>query len=133
MTKSDQRREIKRTVKQNAPPMGVYQIRCRANGRVYVAGSRNLDGERNSRLFQLKMGKVVFSRELQKDLDEYGAKEFEFAALAVLDPPKRGEDVEAALAALELEWLERLQPFGEKGYNSERAYRRRLEGLPARV
>ena len=129
MTQSDQRREIKRAVKQSAAPMGIYQIRCQSNGRVYVAASRNLDGERNSRLFQLRMGKVVFSPELQKDLDVHGPKDFVFEVLAELAPPKPGVDPERALAGLELEWLERLQPFGAKGYNSERKYRRERERL----
>jgi len=127
MTKSDPRREIKRAVKESAAPMGIYQLRCTTNGRVYVAASRNLDGERNSRLFQLRMGKVVFSPELQKDLDEYGARAFAFEVLAELEPPQQGRDPERALAELELEWLQRLQPFGARGYNSERKYRRERE------
>lgn len=129
MTRNDMRREIKRAVKQSAAPMGIYQLRCTENGRVYVAASRNLDGERNSRLFQLRMGKVVFSPELQKDLDAHGAKAFVFEVLAGLKPPKPGNDPERALAKLELEWLEKLQPFGEKGYNSERKFRRERERL----
>ena len=132
MLKSDQRREIKRTVKQIAPTMGIYQIRCQANGRIYVCASRNLDGERNSRPFQLRMGKAVFSRELQRDLEQYGAKVFEFSVLAVLKPPEPGEDIARALAALECEWLEKLQPFGEHGYNSELGYKRSLERLRER-
>jgi DNA-binding HxlR family transcriptional regulator len=132
MPKSDQRRQIKRTVKQKAPTMGIYQIRCQANGRIYVGASRNLDGERNSRLFQLRMGKVVFSRELQGDLEQYGAEAFEFSVLAVLKPPEAGEDVARALAALECAWLEKLQPFGEHGYNSELGYRRSQERLRER-
>jgi DNA-binding HxlR family transcriptional regulator len=127
MAKNDPRREIKRAVKQSTPPMGIYQIRCSVNGRSYVAASCNLDGERNSRLFQLRMGKVVFSPELQKDLAAFGPQAFEFEVLAVLEPPEPGRDPERALAALELAWLEKLRPFGERGYNSERKYRREQE------
>jgi hypothetical protein len=129
MQSKTQRAEIKRAYKQSAPEMGVYQIRNQANGKIYVASSRNLEGERNSRLFQLRMGKIVFSRELQKDLAEYGAKSFAFSVLAVLEPSKPGADVERALAELELAWLEKLQPFGERGYNNARAYRRSRERL----
>ena len=131
MPKSE-RTEIKRACKQNAPGMGVYQIRSRANGRIYVAASRNLEGERNSRLFQLRMGKAVFSRELQEDLKRYGADNFEFSVLAVLEPPEPGASVERALASLELEWLEKLQPFGERGYNNATAYRRSAQRLQGR-
>jgi DNA-binding transcriptional regulator YhcF (GntR family) len=111
------RSEIKRLYKQNAPDMGVYQIRNSANGKIYVAGSRNLEGSRSSRMFQLRMGKSVFSRELQKDLSEFGADSFEFSVLAVLERPKPGESIDQALAALVLQWLNKLQPFGERGYN----------------
>ncbi len=127
------RAEIKRTFKQNRPPMGVYQIRNTANGKVFVGSSRNLEGTRNSRLFQLRMGKIVFSRELQKDLDEFGAESFEFSVLGVLENPDRGKDIEHSLAALELHWLEKLQPFGERGYNSFKAYQRDANRLRIQV
>jgi len=123
------RRALKQAARQQAPEAGVFQILCKANGRIYLCGSRNLAGERNSRLFQLRMGKVVFSRELQQDLERYGAESFEFSVLATLAPPGPGEDVERTLAALELHWLEKLQPFGERGYNSARKFRRELERL----
>jgi len=123
------RSALKRAIKQQAPEAGVFQIRCRENGRIYLGSSRNLSGERNSRLFQLRMGKVVFSRELQQDLERYGAESFEFSVLETLAQPEPGEDAERALARLELRWLEQLQPFGERGYNSARKYRRDLEQL----
>ncbi len=132
MQEKARRAEIKRAASQNAPPIGVFQIRNRQNGRIYVAASRNLEGERNSRLFQLRMGRIVFSRELQEDLKHYGAENFEFSVLAVLDRPDPEEPAEQALAALELQWLEKLQPFGERGYNSERGYQRSLERLKNR-
>lgn len=132
MQNKTKRAEIKRTFKQNAPEMGVYQIRNHVNGKIYVASSRNLEGERNSRLFQLRMGKIVFSRELQQDLKQYGADNFTFSVLAVLKPPEPAADVEKALAALELKWLEKLQPFGERGYNNAKAYQRNVERLKNR-
>jgi hypothetical protein len=130
------RSEIRRLYKQNQPDMGVYQILNRVNGRIYVGSSQNLAGTRTSRMFQLRMGKVVFSRELQKDLNEFGAASFEFSILGILDRQEAGDHVEQSLAALQLHWLEKLQPFGESGYNSVRAYQRelnRLQGLPQQV
>ena len=127
--KMNHRKEIIRSFKQNLPEMGVFQIRCKTNGKIYLAASRNLEGERNSRLFQLRMGKIVFNQELQRDLVQFGADTFEFSVLAVLDPPKPGGNSELLLTALELHWLEKLQPFGEHGYNSEKAYQRIKERL----
>lgn len=121
---TDDRKAMKRQYLQTRPDMGVYQIRNTTNGRVYVGSSRNLEGTRTSRQFQLRMGKVPFSRELQRDLDEFGAASFEFSVLAVLDKPAQGEDMEQSLITLYLHWLTKLQPFGERGYNSARSYER---------
>lgn len=124
-----ERKESIRAFKEKRPAMGVFQLRCKNNDRRYVAASRNLEGERNSRLFQLRMGKIVFSRELQADLQKYGADNFEFSVLAVLEPPRSGESTERKLAALELHWLEKIQPFGERGYNSRRRFERDRDNL----
>lgn len=127
--KKSVRADLKRLCKENVPDMGIYQLRNKVNDRIFVERSKNLAGSRNSRLFQLRMGKAVFNRELQKDLNAYGAESFEFSVLAVMDRPEAGEDAAWSLAALELHWLEKLQPFGERGYNNARAYERDKERL----
>jgi DNA-binding HxlR family transcriptional regulator len=124
MSKEAKRAEIKRIYKQNSPAMGVYQILNVVNGKIYIDSSANLEGARNSRMFQLKMGKIVFSRDLQKELNEYGPDSFEFSVLEHLEKPEPGADAERLLAELELKWLEKLQPFGERGYNSARGFQR---------
>jgi hypothetical protein len=126
MPKDSKRADLKRLYKQSAPDMGIYQIKNRVNGKIYIDSSTNLEGTRNSRLFQLKMGKIVFSRELQKELNEFGADSFEFSVLGVLDKPEPGDSVERLLAALELHWLDKLQPFGERGYNRAKAFERNM-------
>ncbi len=132
MLKRSVRSMAKRMYRQNRPDMGVYQIRNTANGRIYVGSTTNLDGIRNSRLFQLRMGKVVFSRELQKDLDQFGAGSFEFSVLEVLQTAESAHNSERSLVALYARWLEKLQPFGERGYNSSKAYQRDLNRLKNR-
>lgn len=123
--KGDERAEKKRLYKQqHNPDMGVYQIRNRVNGRIFIDSSKNLEGTRTSRMFQLRMGKIVFNPELQKELNEFGANNFEFSVLEVLPKPKPGDNVEQLLTALKLHWQEKLQPFGEKGYNSLKGYLR---------
>ncbi len=129
MPKESRRADIKRLYKQSAPDMGIYQIKNKINGRIYIDSSTNLEGTRNSRLFQLKMGKIVFNHELQKDLNEFGADNFEYSVLDVLEKPEPGDNVERQLAALELHWLEKLQPFGERGYNSAKAFERNMAQL----
>ncbi|MDD2853561.1 MAG: metalloregulator ArsR/SmtB family transcription factor [Desulfuromonadaceae bacterium] len=129
MPKDSTRADLKRLYKQNTPNMGIYQIKNKANGKIYIDSSTNLDGTRNSRMFQIKMGKIVFSRELQKDVTAFGADSFEFSVLDVLDKPEPGDNVKRLLAALELHWLEKLQPFGERGYNSAKAFERNMQEL----
>jgi hypothetical protein len=131
VNKGDNRAQIKRLYKQSAADMGVYQIRNTVNNRIFLECSKNLEGTRNSRLFQLKMGKIVFNRELQKDLTAFGAGSFEFSVLEVLGPPQPGENVDRLLADLELQWLEKLQPFGERGYNSLKGFQRKNGELPS--
>lgn len=126
MRKETDRAAIKRIYKQNSPEMGVYQIRNTSNGKIYVGSSQNLEGTRNSRLFQLRMGKIVFSRELQNDLSQYGADCFEFSVVDVLKEPEPEVNVERLLSALELHWLDKLQPFGVRGYNSEKGFQRAI-------
>ncbi len=129
MKKESKRAEIKRTYKQNIPDMGIYQIKNKVNGKIYIDSSKNLEGTRNSRLFQLKMGKIVFNRELQKELNEFGADGFEFSVIDVLDDLEPGDNIDRMLASLELHWLDKLQPFGERGYNSLKGFQRNMGQL----
>ena len=122
--KVNERAELKRMYKQSRPDMGVYQIRNKINGKIFIDCSKNLDGSEKSRMFQLKMGKIVFSPGLQKDLNEFGADNFEFSVLEVLPVPALGDNVERLLLALKLRWQEKLQPFGDGGYNNIKGYQR---------
>lgn len=122
--KNTERAEKKRLYKQNTPDMGVYQILNKVNGKIYIDSSKNLEGTRTSRIFQLRMGKIVFNHELQKDLNEFGVDKFEFSVLDVLSKPEPGDNIERLLTALKLHWQEKLQPFDERGYNSRKGYDR---------
>ena len=55
-----------------------------------------------------------------------------FSVLEALDRTEPGENNDRSLAALYLRWLEKLQPFGERGYNSAKAYQRDANRLRSR-
>jgi hypothetical protein len=58
------------------------------------------------------------NKALQQDWNEYGEQKFVFEILetvTVKDDPNFNLSDELTL--LEMIWLEKLQPFGEKGYN----------------
>ena len=61
---------------------------------------------------------------LQQDWNTYGADAFIFEVIDQLEAAQgvggdhRPEDLAGELAELERLWLDKLQPYGEKGYNS---------------
>lgn len=113
------RAELKQAYKENPPPMGVYAVRNRANGKVLVGTSLNLPGMLNRIRFTLELGSYRTHPALQEDWNRYGADSFSFETLDVLPPSKEpGADPKEELAVLESLWLDRLRPYGEAGYNA---------------
>ncbi|WP_257461404.1 GIY-YIG nuclease family protein [Archangium lipolyticum] len=111
------RAEMKRAYKEKPPPMGVYIIRNRTNGKVLVGSGLNLPGMLNRVRFELELGSCP-NRELQEDWRRHGADSFSFEQLDILEPPEEpGVDLKEELRVLEALWLDRLRPYGEAGYN----------------
>lgn len=112
------KKNLKITYKFADRPMGVYQIKNRANGKVLVGSSMNLDGRRNRFGFEVKHGSIANDRAIRQDWEQYGAENFEFEVLELLKPgDDPDQDYRGALAALEQAWLDKLQPYGDRGYN----------------
>src|SRR5262249_47815071 len=100
--------------------MGIFQIRNLANEKVMVGSSLNLPGALNLNKFQLVMGNHQ-NRKLQADWQAFGAEQFVFEILDELSATEGAEqDYKADLAFLEEFWLEKLQPYGERGYNEKK-------------
>jgi group I intron endonuclease len=114
------KKELKAKYKQTPPPMGVFQIRNLANEKVFVGSSLNLVGIFNRHEFQLKMGGHP-NKSLQKDWNEFGGENFAFEVLEEVFPRENpGYDYKSDLEVLEDLWLEKLEPYGEKGYNERK-------------
>ncbi|KEO81240.1 DUF2087 domain-containing protein [Tumebacillus flagellatus] len=119
-TEMDKKAQMKWEYKNTRRPVGVYQVKCLANGKVYVGSSPNVDGMINRIKFELKT-KMNRLPKLQADYDKYGADQFVFEVLELVKPESEGpqdtvaEGEQAKL--LEAKWLEKLQPYGENGYN----------------
>jgi group I intron endonuclease len=114
------KKEVKRQYKQNPPDMGIYQIRNMVNGKILIGCSNNLNGKLNSHRFQLSNGFHI-NAELQKEYKQYGEENFVFEIIDKLEPkddPAYSYDDD--LCTLEELWLEKLQPYGEKGYNKKK-------------
>jgi len=98
--------------------MGIYQIQNMKNGKLFIGSAKDLRGIINSNRFQLKSGRH-FNMELQKDFNETGENNFSFAIVDHLKPKEElNYDYTEELKVLEEMWLEKLQPYDEKGYNT---------------
>ena len=116
-TKMKTKQDIKREYKERKIPAGVFQVKNSVNGKVLLGSSLNLEGPLNSHKFMLKIG-LHRNEALQKDWNEYGPDKFVFEILEIVkvkDDPNFNLSDELTL--LEQIWLEKLQPFGERGYN----------------
>ncbi|MFD0716610.1 GIY-YIG nuclease family protein [Paenibacillus sp. GCM10027626] len=136
----NRRKELQNEYGMKKRVMGVFQIVNTNNGKVYVASSPTLESAWTREEFMLKMGGHM-NKALQADWNETGGKGFEFE---VLEELKLGDevrndykDIKSAdgsggvrreviqayrndLRQLEDKWLEKLQPYDEKGYNRRR-------------
>jgi group I intron endonuclease len=113
------RKELIRNYKERQKPAGVFQIKNNVNGKVLLGSSLNLEGPLNSHRFMLTTGNHR-NKALQNDWNAFGENHFVFEILEtvkVTDDPYFS--LKDELALLEEIWLERLQPFGEKGYNTD--------------
>ena len=113
------KKDVKKQYKETLPPFGVYQIKNLVNDRILVGSSKNLQGIFNRHIFELQAGSHM-NRELQEDFKLHGEENFSFTVLDDIEP-KEGPayDYTRDLAALEDMWLEKLQPYGEEGYNKK--------------
>lgn len=114
------KRELINKYKQTVQPMGIYQIRNVKNGKIFIGSAKDLRGRINSNKFQLKMGSHL-NKKLQQDYNQLGEEGFSFDILDYLKPKEDLKyDYTEDLKILEEMWLEKVQPYNEKGYNSQK-------------
>lgn len=116
----DRRAELKRAARETKPQAAVYQIRNVRTGKLLVESTPNVKSL-NGRKMELARGAHQNAR-LRADLQAYGADAFVFEVLEILEEREEGlvwrRD---ALKQLEARWLERLQPYDDRGYNVRKA------------
>ena len=114
------KKELKREYQQSHTPMGVYQIRNSVNDKLLIGSALNLPGALNSSRFQLNAAAHP-NKSLQSEWREFGSENFVFEILDELGATEGpGHDYRADLAFLEEFWLEKSQPYGERGYNEKK-------------
>jgi hypothetical protein len=111
------RKQIKQDYKNTPKPMGVFLIRNLVRDKVFLGIGLDLPGIINRHKFQLSQG-IHQNTRLQNDWNKLGSRNFAFEILDQLglasDPTV---DHEEDLKSLEKLWLEKLQPYGDRGYN----------------
>ena len=113
----DRKKELKqRYIEETTIEAGVYQIKNTKNQRIFIGSTKNLK-TLNGVKFSLETG-TSYNKELQEEWNQFGKDAFTIEVLEILkkqDEPYFNE--KEALAELENKWLEKLQPYGERGYN----------------
>jgi hypothetical protein len=111
------RKALIRAYKEAPRPMGVYRIRNLRDDRSLIGRSVDLPAVLNRERTALRFG-MHRNVALQRDWAALGPDAFAFEVLDTLTPPEEqpGWDPTDDLRVLESLWLERLQPYGERGY-----------------
>ncbi|HEY0431498.1 MAG TPA: GIY-YIG nuclease family protein [Pyrinomonadaceae bacterium] len=113
----EENRKRKEEYQLNPRPMGILLIRNSQSDKVFLVSSPNLPGAINRHKFALNAGGHA-NKQLQADWNQLGSDAFAFEIVDEL--PHRADpnlDYRAELTSLEDLWLEKLQPFGDRGYN----------------
>jgi hypothetical protein len=109
------RKELLQEYKQLKTYMGVIQITNNINGKIYIAAYPNLKNKWFTQKSQLVMGTHVNSQ-LQKDWKELGSEAFTYKVLEEKDTDDI-TDIRWEVKQMEKQWLEKLEPYGDRGYN----------------
>jgi hypothetical protein len=118
MTPMD-RKELIRQYKETPRPIGVFRVHNTIADKSFVGSSRDLPSMLNRQRFQLIHGGHP-NHALQHDWNRLGPDAFVFEVLDTLKPCERPDwDPTDDLRVLEQLWLDKLRPYGERGYNAE--------------
>jgi hypothetical protein len=112
----DRRKELKNQFKEMKTEAGIYQIRNTINNKVLLVATPNLKTI-NGKQVELSAG-AHRNKLLQDEWNEYGKDAFVFEVLEVIEKPEEGYfDMKDELKKLENKWLDKIEPFGDKGYH----------------
>ena len=116
------RKELIRAYKEARRPMGVYRIHNTRDDRSFVGRSVDLTAILNRERVALRFGSHP-NAALQADWNAVGPDAFVFEVLDTIKAPDDKPDYDPTddLRVLESMWLDRLQPFGDRGYRQRPA------------
>lgn len=116
----ERKKELKQAYKEVKIESGIYTITNKQNGKKFVASTRNFK-TLNGTKFTLENG-MHTNKELQKEWNEYGKDAFEIVQVEVLKiPENQFINEKKELEKLLDQWMDKLQPYEEKGYHTKKA------------
>jgi hypothetical protein len=112
---TNRRKELVDQFKEIKTYMGVIQVTNTQNGKRYIDGYPNLKNKWHTLQMQLNLGSFA-NPEFVADWKRFGQEAFTYEVLEEVCT-EDVHDVKWELKQLEKKWLERLQPYGDQGYN----------------
>jgi hypothetical protein len=120
---TNDKKQLKKQYQLAKRPFGILLIRNTVNDKVFLAAGMNLQGLLNRERFALNAN-AHMNKALQADWKELGADKFEFEVLDQMEPTDDPAfDAKRELEFMEEMWLEKLQPYGGRGYNEKKLTR----------
>jgi len=115
MTKT--RKELKEEYKQMKFKIGIFLLRNIVNDKIFIDSSMDLVSIWNRQRMELNFGSHP-NLSLQKDWNKFGADKFEYEIVSQIKQSETEiRDYKKELKLLEEMYLEKLQPYDDKGYN----------------
>lgn len=117
MNRKAEREKLLEQYKEIKIEAGVYQIRNTLNGKVLISSTPNLRSL-NGKNLELNLG-TANNKALQKEWTDQGEQTFAIEVLEVLKPSENQfVKTKDELKKLEETWIEKLQPYGDRGYHT---------------
>ena len=117
------KKEAKLAYKASRRPMGIFAIRNLVNHKVFIGSTMDLTAMFNRIRFQLYAGSHLV-KSLESDWKQFGSSKFAFEVLEeILPRDDPNYNYTADLETLEDLWLEKLEPYDDKGYNQRKKTR----------
>jgi group I intron endonuclease len=96
---------------------GVYRIKNEKTGKIFIGSSVNVEARINRHKAEFAFGSEKIPG-LLDDWKRYGDENITFEVLEVLDDDYESpSELKEYLVLLEKMWIEKCNPFGDKGYN----------------
>lgn len=118
MLNKEEKKMLKRDYMESTRPMGVFRVQNTVNGKSLIGTSRDLPAMLNRQRAQLQLNSHM-NADLQSDWNREGEDAFVFEVLDTLEVPEDRPEYNPAddLKMLEQLWMDKLSPFGDKGYH----------------